>query len=338
MYKNAYKYDEMKRKEHMAVRENVGWYLWTHQLVEVKGDDAAAFLDLLFTKPIGTLKTGRERYTTMLDEKGEIIDDVVVFRLEEHRFWVSTLFATYMLQWMSANKGDYKVSFENITAGIHMYAVQGPRAKELVNQLVNDPIDELKFFSFAQNQIDDLPVMINRAGFTGEKIGYEIYVAADKADELEEKLHKAGDPMNAREVTEFQVMAWTLPTEAGFYYMRDLRHTNPFEVGLEKGIDWEKEFIGKEALLNIKENGPSREMVGFTVSEPDAYIQSRHLGGAGSAVLKGGEEVGRVVKFVYGFVKDTNIGYIMAKAGALREGDVVQIHGYDAVITDKNFL
>lgn len=44
MYKNVYKYDEMKRKEHMAVRENVGWYLWTHQLVEVKGDDAAAFL------------------------------------------------------------------------------------------------------------------------------------------------------------------------------------------------------------------------------------------------------------------------------------------------------
>lgn len=338
MYKNVYKYDEMKRREHMAVRENVGWYLWTHQLVEVKGKDAAAFLDLLFTKPIGTLKAGKERYTTMLDENGEIIDDVVVFRMAEDCFRVSTLFATYMLQWMAAHKGEYQVTFENITAGIHMYAVQGPNAKELVNKLVETPVDDLKFFSFAENRIGELPVTVNRAGFTGEKTGYEIYVAADKADELEAKLHEAGDPMNAQEVTEFQVMAWTLPTEAGFYYMRDLRHTNPFETGLEKGIDWDKEFIGKEALLKVKENGPAREMVGFTVAEPDAYIQSRHLGGAGSAVLKDGEEVGRVVKYVYGFVKDTNIGYILAEAGVLKPGDVVQIHGYDAVITEKNFL
>ncbi len=81
--KNVYKYDEMKRKEHMAVRETVGWYYWTHQLLEVNGPDAAAFLDRLYANPIGNLKVGRERYTTMLNEEAEIIDDVVIFRLEE---------------------------------------------------------------------------------------------------------------------------------------------------------------------------------------------------------------------------------------------------------------
>ena len=88
MYKNIYKYDDMKRREHMAVREHVGWYLWTHQLVEVQGEDARDFLDLLCTKMISTLKTGKERYTTILDENAEIIDDVDIFRLEEQKFWV----------------------------------------------------------------------------------------------------------------------------------------------------------------------------------------------------------------------------------------------------------
>lgn len=338
MYKNVYKYDEMKRKEHMAVRENVGWYLWTHQLIEVTGDDAAAFLDGLFTKPIATIKVGKERYTTMLDEKGEIIDDVVVFRMGEQKYWISTLFATYMQAWMEKNKGDYRVVYENITPKYHMYAVQGPKSRDMVNALVEKPVDDLKFFSFEENKAGELKVMVNRAGFTGEKLGYEIYVAADQADAMEEKLRAAGEPFKAVEVTEFQVMAWTLPTEAGFYYMRDLRHTNPLEVGLDKGIDWDKEFIGKEALLQVKEQGAAREMLGFTVEEPDIYIQSRHLGGPGEHVIVDGEDIGRVVKLVYGYVKDTNIGYILVKKGVLKPGDHIKLHGFDAVVTEKYFL
>lgn len=338
MYKNVYKYDDMKRKEHMAVRENVGWYLWTHQLVEVKGEEAAAFLDKLFTKPIANLKVGKERYTTMLDENAEIIDDVVVFCLEDQRYWVSTLFATYLLTWMGAHKGEYKVEFENITSQYHMYAVQGPKSRDMVNALVKNKVDDLKFFSFMDNEVDGVPVMINRAGFTGEKLGYEVYVAADQAEVMEQKLKAAGEPLGAVEVTEFQVMAWTLPTETGFYYMRDLRHTNPFEVGLEKGIDWEKDFIGKEALLKVKEEGAAREMVGFTVDEADAYIRSKHLGGPGEAVYVNDEEVGRVSKFVYSYVQEKNNGYILARKGVLKVGDHVDIHGYEAVITETNFL
>ena len=87
MYKNIYKYDDMKRSEHMAVRNTAGWYLWTHELMEVRGADAAAFLDYVCANPIANLAVGRERYTTMLDESAEIIDDVVVFRMAEELFW-----------------------------------------------------------------------------------------------------------------------------------------------------------------------------------------------------------------------------------------------------------
>ena len=338
MYKNIYKYDDMKRSEHMAVRTTAGWYLWTHELMEVRGADAAAFLDYVCANPIANLAVGRERYTTMLDESAEIIDDVVVFRMAEELFWVSTLFVNAMKGWFDTHKGSYQIEYENITPKWHMFAVQGPRSRDIINALVAEPVDDQRFFSIRDNRIGELPVKINRAGFTGEKLGYEIYVAADQADAIEQALNEVGPKFDARQVTEFQVMAWTLPTEAGFYYMRDLRHTNPLEVGLDRGIGWDKDFIGKDALLKIREEGPAREMVGFTVEEADIHINGKHLGGPGEAVCVDGKEVGRVSKIVYGYVKDTNIGYILAKKGSLKVGDHVSIHGHEAVITEKSFL
>ena len=94
MYKNIFKYDDMKRSEHMAVRNSVGWYFWTHQLLEITGPDVVTFLDSLYTGNIASLAVGRDRYTTMLNEQGEIIDDVVIMRISEDTYWVSTLYAT----------------------------------------------------------------------------------------------------------------------------------------------------------------------------------------------------------------------------------------------------
>lgn len=340
MYKNIFKYDDMKRSEHMAVRNSVGWYLWTHQLVEVTGADAEAFLDYIFPNNIKTLAIGRDRYTTMLDEQAEIIDDVVVMRFEQDRFWISTLFPTYMDDWFYDHKGDFDVDWTEVTDEWHMFAVQGPRSKELLESIIADSVDDLKFFSHSPNTIKGVPVIINRAGFTGEKLGYEIYVSAEDADTIEDALRDAAGKFDGKQVTEFQVMSWTLPTEAGFFYMRDLRHTNPLEVGLAANINWEKDFVGKKALLKIKENGPEREMVGFEVPEADVYIRAKQYGGAGEAVHIDGEkeEVGRVSKMVYSYVKEVNNGYILAKKGCLKIGDRIKIHGYDAVITGKNWL
>ena len=320
MNKNVYKYDEMKRREHMAVRNNAGWYLWTHQVLEVTGSDAAEFLDYMYPNNISNLKPGHERYTTMLNERAEIIDDVVIFRMEENRFWVSTLFIYYLQTWFDQHKGSYDVEYKDITSTLQMYAVQGPKSKEMLNALTEAPVDELKFFSFSKNKIGDITVMINRAGYTCEKLGYEIYCSAKDSDLLEEKLRETGKVFDAEEVTEFQIMAWTLPCEAGFMYMRDLRHTNPYEVGLARSINFEKDFIGKETLLQIKENGPTREILGFTIDESDIFINGKHLGGPGEPVLIDGEEVGRVVKLVYSYVLEKNIGYLLVNKDILKPG------------------
>ena len=328
----------MKRTEHMAVRNTVGWYFWTHQLLEVRGEDAAAFLDMIFANPIANLKVGSDRYTTMLDENAEIIDDVVVFRMEEQKFWISTLFVTKLSSWLSSHKSGYKIKLSNITEKYHMFAVQGPRAKDLINAMVENNVDDQRFFTIRDNKIDGIDVKINRGGFTGEKLGFEIYVAPEDLPAIRAKLEACGEPFGAVEVTDIQIMAWTLPTEAGFYYMRDLMHTNPLEVGMERGIGWDKDFIGKEALLKIKEEGPTREMVGFTIDEDDVHINAKDLGGPGTPVMLNGEEIGRVSKFNYSYVLEKNIGYILLKKGVVKNGDHVAIKTYDAVITDKVFI
>ncbi len=339
MNKNVYKYDDMKRRGHMAVRETAGWYFFTHQLLEVTGEDAAVFLDYIFPNKISTLKVGKERYTTMLDDAAEIIDDVVVFRMDEAKYWVSTLFVFDLIKWLDAHKGNYRVKYINITDTLHMFSIQGPKSLEMVNSLLETPVDDLKFFSFVENKLDGKPVLVNRAGFTGEKLGYEIYIAAEEYDFMQEKLRETAGEFDALEVTDFQIIAWTLATEAGYYYMRDLRHCNPFEVGLERGIDWDKEFIGKEALLKIKEEGPAREMVGFTMDEADARLNGKNTGGPGSVVSVDDEEIGRISKITYSYVREMPIGYILAEHGRLKEGDHVTLKNeYDAVITQKYFL
>lgn len=340
MYKNIFKYDDMKRAEHMAVRTTVGWYFWTHQILEITGPDVTAFLDNMYPNKIGNLAVGRDRYTTMLNEQGEIIDDVVIMRMAEDRYWVSTLYASKTDDWWYFHQGDYDVDWSEITDEWAMYAVQGPKSKEVLEGLVKNSIAKLRFFEHMETTVNNIPCMINRGGFTGEKLGYEIYVKPEDAEALEEILKPAVEKAGGREVTEFQVMAWTLPTEANFYYMRDLAHTNPFEVGLAGNIDWNKEFIGKAALLKIKEEGHTREMVGFEVPEADIYIQSKQYGGPGEPVFIEGEEeeIGRVSKLVYSYVREVNNGYILAQKDKLQVGDKIKIHGYDAVITEMNWM
>ncbi|MBQ1449811.1 MAG: aminomethyltransferase family protein [Eggerthellaceae bacterium] len=337
MYKNIFKYDEMKRSEHMAVRETVGWYLWTHQLMQVEGDDAEAFLDYMFPNSISKLGIGRDRYTVMLDAQGEIIDDVVVMRFEDH-FWVSTLFPSYMDDWFYEHQGSFDVDFYEVTDEWHMFAIQGPRSADVLTELCDAPVEGMRFFQHAPNSIGGIDVIVNRAGFTGEKLGYEVYCPAEQTDDIEDAIARCAEKHGGRKVTEFQVMAWTLPTEAGFYYMRDLRHTNPFEVGLDSNIDWEKEFVGKAALEKIREEGPAREMLGFTVEDDSPFIQAKQYGGPGEAVYLNGEEVGRVSKMVYSYVKDINCGYILAKKGYLKIGDRIGIHGSEAVICEKKWM
>lgn len=342
MNKNLFKYDGFKRTQHMAVRNTVGWYDFTHQLVEVSGPDAVAVLDRIYTNSIAGMKVGREKYALMLNEQGQIIDDVIIIRLAEETFWISNLnlFKVFGAIGTAAAMGS-RVQFRPITAENKMYAIQGPKSLELVNSIADEPVDDLKYFSIKDDAIDGIPVKINRAGFTGEKYGYEIYVSPASAPQVLETIRACGKALGGEEVTEYALSCWTLPAEKGLLFIRDIKWLTPMEADMERFVDWSKDFAGKEALMALRDKEPAMELVGFTLDEDDAFIPSRHLGGSGAYVYLGDEPIGQVAKFVYSFVLEKNIGLLVIERGRVKVGDHVTLRhneDYDAVVTERTFI
>ncbi|MBC3888115.1 aminomethyl transferase family protein [Acetobacterium paludosum] len=324
--------DDSVKKQHLAVRNSVGWYDFTHKLLEVTGADATEFLDKIFVNNIAKAKVGGAKYTLMLNEDGIIIDDVIVFHMEEDKYWVSTLYINELISWFDAHRGESKIAYKNITPDWKMYSVQGPKSKDLVNALVTEKIDDQKFFTIRDNKIDNIPVKVARSGYTGEKVGYEIYVAPENTGVLEAKITENGKAFDAMQITEVDVMVLTLAAEKGFILMLDIADTNPFEVGFEGTINWEKDFIGKKALEMIKNEKPKRQLLGFIVDDIDARIYG---GPHGATVMANGEVAGKVTKFAHGFTIGKNIGYALVETAKAKIGDTVTINGYEAVLKDK---
>ncbi len=330
------KNDASARAQHEAVRNAVGWYYFTHRLLEVTGADATAFLDKIFVNPIAKTKVGGAKYTTMLNEDGIIIDDVIVFHMEENKYWISTLYMKELIAWFDALKGVSIVEYKDITSITDMYAVQGPKSKDLLNAFLAEKVDDQKYFTIRDNKIGNVPVKIARGGYTGEW-GYEIYVAPENKGLVESKLAECGKAFGAVQVTEFQVMSWTLPSEKGYALISDIGGISPFEAGFDDAIDWSKDFIGKSALEKIKAEGPKRLLLGFIVDDDAAHIEARNRGSAGAAVMVNGEEVGRVTKFTYSYTIGKSIGFALVDSAKVKVGDKAIINGYGATLTDRTW-
>jgi len=309
------KNNELMMREHEAVRCGVGYYDFTHSLLNVIGKDSGKFLDKVFVNNISGLQKKEAAYTTMLDEDGIIIDDVIVFRLEDERFVISTLYIEEMIKWFDEKSSECDVKYEDITSKVTMFAVQGPKSRDLINKIVEKDISDLKFFHITKNKVKDLDIYVARAGFTGE-LGYELYVSSSEKDKLEEILKEAGEEFGLVNITT-DVIVGSLPAEKGFVLMSDLEGTNPYEVGYGWTVDLNKDFIGKEALLKEKDN-VTRDLVGFYLEE-EADVE------AGDEVLLDGKCIGKVTKFVYGYTVEKFIGYALIEKDKFEEEKEVTI-------------
>jgi aminomethyltransferase len=327
--------DAKVKAQHEAVRKTAGWYDFTHQLLEVSGKDATGLLDRMYVCSIAKAKVGGAKYTAMLNNNGIIIDDVIVFRLEENRYWISTLHISRPVKWLDANKGALDVAYKSVTSDWTMYSVQGPKSRDLVNAVLAEKVDDMKFFTIRDNKTGQVPVRVARSGYTGEEFGYEIYIAPANKELLEAKLAENGKALGAMQITEVDVMAYTLATEKGYVLMTDICDTNPFEVGMEKAIDWSKDFTGKAALEKVKAEGAKRELIGFTVDDINAKIYG---GPKGAPVIKDGEVVGKATKFTYGVTVGKNIGFALIEKGKAKIGDRVTLNYVEAVLTDRQFV
>lgn len=328
--------DASCKRQHELVRNTAGWYYFTHHLVEVVGPDACKLLDRVYVSNISKLAPTRGRYTMMLTEEGIPQDDCVIFCLEENRYWISTLHCPRTLRELEEHGEGLDASFRKITKEMDMYAVQGPRAEAMVESLAAEDPHGLKRFQIRDNKLGGVDVKIARGGYTGEK-GYEIYCKPGDCEAVEAVLREASPKFGADKVDEFDVIAYTLATEAGLPLVTDIDEADPFASGMDWLIDWSKEdFLGKEAVAALRDAPRTQELIGFTI---DSDFYKAHGGPCGASLFYQDKLIGRCTKFTYGFTVGKWVGFGLVKAGVVKPGDHIRVDwNGDAVVTERPFI
>ncbi|MCA2961798.1 MAG: glycine cleavage system aminomethyltransferase GcvT [Silvanigrellales bacterium] len=252
--------------EHKTVRTAVGLFDVSHMgEVNVEGRGALEFLQRLTTNDASKLEIGQAQYSALLYPNGTLVDDIIVYRrgLDSFFLCVNASNAEKDFAWMQEHVPSQGVVLQNVSESYGQIAVQGPRARELVQKVVDIRIAELKYYHFAEGKVLGVPALIARTGYTGE-LGYELYVPSSATSKVWNALLEAGDAfgvkpcgLGARD---------TLRLEMGYLlYGNDMDNTtSALECGLSWVTKFEKcDFIGRDALLKQKEQGLGRKLVGF---------------------------------------------------------------------------
>jgi aminomethyltransferase len=262
--------------------------------VEITGPDAARFVQLLTPRNLSQCQVGQCSYVLITSEEGGIINDPVLLKLGDNHFWLS-LSDSDVLLWAKGIAVHSGMDVSIREPDVSPLQLQGPRSLEILKALFGDEIGTLRYYWFRETELDGIPLVVSRTGWSGE-LGYEIYLRdASRGDELWERIIRAGKP--------FGLCAGHTSTirriEGGMLsYHADMdMNTNPFELGLDRlvDLDMEDDFIGKAALRRIKAEGIRRKLVGLVISGPPIEGSNTRFW----PLLAGDIEVGTITSAVY---------------------------------------
>jgi len=262
-------------EEHNAVRENVGIFDVSHMgEIEIKGPDAIPFVNYLLTNKFDNMKDGTIKYSPMCYPTGGQVDDLFVYKVNSNFILLvvnaSPNFSVKDEQWINRQSNHFEVEILNKSRDYGEVAVQGPLSEELLSTFFKSEISlsDLKRFTFIKGTLFKKEVLISRTGYTGED-GFEIYTpyANDVVDIWKNTLKEGRDfgikpcGLGARDTTRFEVGYWL--------YGNDIdENINPLETGQEWTVKFEKDnFIGKDSLLKIKQQGITRKLVGLYIPQ-----------------------------------------------------------------------
>lgn len=256
--------------EHKAVRNSVGVFDVSHMgEVFVKGENALDFVQYITVNDASKLFPGRVQYSAMCYEDGGIVDDLLVYRISQNEFLlvINASNIEKDFAWMQKNN-KFGVELTNRSDEFSLLAVQGPNSLKTLQKLTNTPIN-LEYYHFTQLNIAGVDMIISRTGYTGE-VGYELYFVGDEksAKNVWDKIFEAGKEFDIQPVG--LAARDSLRLEMGFcLYGNDIDQTTNT---LEAGLGWitkltKPEFIGKDALLKVKESGLNRKLVAITSDE-----------------------------------------------------------------------
>ena len=296
-------YDDLE-KEYWKLLEGVSvWDVSVERQVEIKGSDGFAFTNLLTSRDLTQCKVGQGKYVLITGEDGGIINDPVLLRLGENHFWLA-LADSDVLLWARGVAYKSGMNVEIHEPDVSPMQVQGPKSKDVVKTLFGDKVLDLKYYYFLETELDGIPVIVTRTGWSGE-VGYEIYLRdGSRGDELWERVMEAGKPHNIGPTGPSDIRR----VEAGIlnYGIDITLDTNPYEVDLDRlvSLDQEADFIGKEALKKIKAEGVKRKLVGVEIDGERLDLNVTRW-----PVTRDGAQLGNVTSAVYSPRLKENIGY-----------------------------
>jgi len=275
--------------EHLAVRTAAGLFDVSHMgEIEIWGSEALAFVQHVTSNDAAKLRDGQIQYSGLMTERGTFVDDILVHRFEPARYFLCVNASNQDGDFEHLRKNNrFAAEVDNVGDRYSQLAIQGPRAKDVLQRLTKVALDPIRYYHFTRGAVDGVDCIIARTGYTGED-GFEIYFAPEHSEKLWNKLLDAGAPdglipcgLGARN---------TLRLEAGmclYGHEIDLT-TTVFEANLgwicslSKGL-----FLGFDVLSEQKRHGTKRILVGF---EMDCRLIARD----GYSVFCGEKEVGKV--------------------------------------------
>ncbi len=255
------------KDEHLSVRERVGVFDVSHMgEIRIKGNNAKLFADFILTNDIKNTSYGDVKYTVMLNENGGIVDDLFSYTLSDDEILLVVNAANIEKDYNHIKNYLWKdLELINESDDIVEFAVQGPLSQELLQNFTSYPLDNIKYFKFDIIDIFSEKLLVSRTGYTGED-GFEIYMSKDKGEKVLRMILDKGKDfgiricgLGARDTLRFEVCYWL--------YGNDIDETiNPIESGQKFLVNFNKEnFVGKNALFKIIEEGIKRKFVGIEV-------------------------------------------------------------------------
>ncbi len=248
-------------EEHQAVRNNVGLFDVSHMgEVLVTGADASCYLDYMVTSSITTAPCAKMTYGVMLYENGCCVDDLMMYKYSDDKVLVicNASNTDKDFEYFLKNKGKFDVKIENLSDKYAQLALQGPNAINIMAEISDKEVRDLKLFDFKEMKVNGKDMLVSRSGYTGED-GFEIYGSPHDINELFDlfvnkyKVQLCG--LGCRDTLRFEA---NMPLY-GHEINNDI---NPVEACLNYAICYDKEFIGRSALLKYKEN-QTRKLVGL---------------------------------------------------------------------------
>jgi len=302
------------------------WDVAVERNVEIAGPDALRFAELLTPRDLSKCPVGRGRYALLTDEAGGIVNDPVLLRLEDNRFWLACADSDVLL-WAKGLRHATGMDVELRELDVAPLQIQGPKSRQLVEKLFGSR--DLKYYEFFRTELAGIPLIVTRTGWTGE-LGYELYLLDPaRGVELWDRIMAAGKPFGLAPTGPCDIRR----IEAGIlnYGIDMTLDTNPYELGLGRLVDLGKtaDFIGREALGKISNAPLKKKLVGVEIEGAKMDMNMTRI------PVKSG---GHVTSAVYSPRLKKNIGYALVPAEYGAPGTRLELAGRAATVVPMPFI